>query len=564
MTRVQKSFLYIIWLIAAAMLFFFECSEYTATIFITSICAFPFLLTHKKKDEEKTVNIIVTDQSIKNDPSEAYGIREYVPGDSIKSIHWKLSEKTGKTMVREYGMPVPQPEVRLIAQTKKEAKKTYNALKKTVFGRVMDIILPIAFFVTEVLLLLVLADLKVNIIPILIGTAVLTVLMLLKGRKKLLVALGTVTAAVGSMIIVPSVREGFRLFVNGLMYNSEKLNRYRYLYFEIKTPGQKATAITIAFIVSLALVLAAAISIRNAFADTAIGLIMFFIMSYFGIGGREFISLLFGLVASGNIFYHFIRNEDEELIKKYRTTYISAVAICVAAAIISVISFGSFAKGICEKVDSVSEYVRDIIEQTDRNEIENIVSKENRDEYYKVKQESTYNDQMEQNANNGSATEYNKEIYEENMISMPEYRTNGDVIKGILMGIMALLVLIVPFIPFFVLEKVKNKIRKQRELYESEEHRTAVRAMFPQLMNYVAILFNIKENNYEVMTNMAKEYMPDADLPGLYNIWLETEYSDNDIVEEKRKKVSTVFFGIEDELSRNTGYFKRLKYGILR
>lgn len=41
-----------------------------------------------------------------NDPSETFGMREYVPGDSIKSIHWKLSQKTGKTVIREMGFPI--------------------------------------------------------------------------------------------------------------------------------------------------------------------------------------------------------------------------------------------------------------------------------------------------------------------------------------------------------------------------------------------------------------------------------------------------------------------------
>ena len=40
------------------------------------------------------------------DPSETFGMREYVPGDSIKAIHWKLSQKTGKTIVREMGLPI--------------------------------------------------------------------------------------------------------------------------------------------------------------------------------------------------------------------------------------------------------------------------------------------------------------------------------------------------------------------------------------------------------------------------------------------------------------------------
>lgn len=41
-----------------------------------------------------------------NDPSETFAIREYVPGDPIRQIHWKLSEKTGRVMLRELGLPV--------------------------------------------------------------------------------------------------------------------------------------------------------------------------------------------------------------------------------------------------------------------------------------------------------------------------------------------------------------------------------------------------------------------------------------------------------------------------
>ena len=40
------------------------------------------------------------------DVSETLAIREYQPGDSIKRIHWKLSYKTGDTMVKESSYPI--------------------------------------------------------------------------------------------------------------------------------------------------------------------------------------------------------------------------------------------------------------------------------------------------------------------------------------------------------------------------------------------------------------------------------------------------------------------------
>ncbi len=41
-----------------------------------------------------------------SDPGETFAVREYVPGDAVRRIHWKLSEKTDRLMVREFGLPV--------------------------------------------------------------------------------------------------------------------------------------------------------------------------------------------------------------------------------------------------------------------------------------------------------------------------------------------------------------------------------------------------------------------------------------------------------------------------
>jgi len=41
-----------------------------------------------------------------SDPSETFAIREYLPGDPIRQIHWKLSQKSDQLMMRELGLPV--------------------------------------------------------------------------------------------------------------------------------------------------------------------------------------------------------------------------------------------------------------------------------------------------------------------------------------------------------------------------------------------------------------------------------------------------------------------------
>jgi len=40
------------------------------------------------------------------DASEPFGFRDYVPGDSLKNIHWKLTQKLDQIIVREPGLPL--------------------------------------------------------------------------------------------------------------------------------------------------------------------------------------------------------------------------------------------------------------------------------------------------------------------------------------------------------------------------------------------------------------------------------------------------------------------------
>jgi hypothetical protein len=51
------------------------------------------------------------------DPSETFAIREYIPGDPIKSIHWKLSQKSDNLMMREFGLPIVKRALVLLENT---------------------------------------------------------------------------------------------------------------------------------------------------------------------------------------------------------------------------------------------------------------------------------------------------------------------------------------------------------------------------------------------------------------------------------------------------------------
>lgn len=71
-----------------------------------------------------------------NDITEILNIREYQKGDSMKSIHWKLSLKQKQKLVREFDMPVNQEVLILFAlsEKKKNQPEARHELAKSLLG----------------------------------------------------------------------------------------------------------------------------------------------------------------------------------------------------------------------------------------------------------------------------------------------------------------------------------------------------------------------------------------------------------------------------------------------
>lgn len=63
-----------------------------------------------------------------SDPGEIFAIREYIPGDSIRQIHWKLSEKCDKTMVREFGLQVVNDMLVLLETAEADSPEETDAI----------------------------------------------------------------------------------------------------------------------------------------------------------------------------------------------------------------------------------------------------------------------------------------------------------------------------------------------------------------------------------------------------------------------------------------------------
>lgn len=60
-----------------------------------------------------------------NDITEILDIRDYQKGDNIKSIHWKLSKKMGKKMIRELDMPANQDTILFLVISSEELENPW-------------------------------------------------------------------------------------------------------------------------------------------------------------------------------------------------------------------------------------------------------------------------------------------------------------------------------------------------------------------------------------------------------------------------------------------------------
>ncbi len=75
-----------------------------------------------------------------DDPSEVFDIREYVDGDKIQRIHWKLSSKTKTLMVKEGSLPLTRAVNIFIdlcvekRAKKKEREKRYDDMNRLIQG----------------------------------------------------------------------------------------------------------------------------------------------------------------------------------------------------------------------------------------------------------------------------------------------------------------------------------------------------------------------------------------------------------------------------------------------
>ena len=79
-----------------------ECEDAEFLTFLPEIFEFQLIPAASAAMPESDIQSEKSRGSVSGDMT---GIREYVPGDPVRNIHWKLSEKTDRMLVKELGVP---------------------------------------------------------------------------------------------------------------------------------------------------------------------------------------------------------------------------------------------------------------------------------------------------------------------------------------------------------------------------------------------------------------------------------------------------------------------------
>ena len=71
-----------------------------------------------------------------NDPSETFGIRDYEAGDPLRSVHWKLTGKFDRMVIRESSLPVNESVLLLFERTCSSERNFSSATVRNALGKI--------------------------------------------------------------------------------------------------------------------------------------------------------------------------------------------------------------------------------------------------------------------------------------------------------------------------------------------------------------------------------------------------------------------------------------------
>lgn len=482
---------YLIWLLSAAILYFFENNTGTRAVLAAS-AAVPFFLRLPARRKEKRR----TSAGMKTVPAETGAlpengaetdrpksaadgedepdvtVREYVPGDPVRRIHWKLSAKTDRLMIRERAPAeeeiirrVPAPAVR---DRRPDGEERENRLR----------------------------------------------------RRLLTVCLTVLAAAAALLLLTPAVRNGAKELCNRLFERSEAVNAYVYERFRVPE-GSSAAAASLALAAAGAAWAVSLTLFRSRVPAVLTAVLLSGFQAYFGISFPPAVNVLLyaglgALLLPGG-------PSRKALLKSFTAAGAAAVLVC------------ALWPGTDAATEEASERARDLLSKA-ALQISGSVSETPADspETRHMNSRSVLTGGEEA----GEGKNYRLVTEEEERISRP-HRT--DYMKAALLLLLAAAVITVPFLPFAILSAKRKKEREARMAFQSGDVSEAVRAMFQHLIRWMRLTDHDPGNllyrdwTQEMARLFSKEY---ADrYARCAAIFEEAVYSNHPVSAEAREEV---------------------------
>lgn len=447
--------------------------------------------------------------SVQTDPSSCCGVREYVPGDPVRLIHWKLTAKTDRVLIRE--------------NEADESDPGNISADPSAGGSASDL--------TQ----------EAN-------KSSLTVLPVRSERKDLVrkrvrsLLTGILAASVFILCLVPQFRYGAADLLNRLFAASEAANAYRYEHFAV--PAERSVT--------------AAVILLSAVVFSLLGIIilnrdplMILAAAAFTAAGQAYFGLTMPVPVNLSLFMLF-----GVLLMRGRRSFRS-LAFAVTAVFITAIFVIFRYPGTDPWVESRSEHVRDLL--AIRTAVETGSDLEGIDrpkETRHVNSRTLVTGEDEANVQKA----FRLVTEDEEQISLPEW---ADTLGGILPAvILAAAVAVVVFLLIRVLVR-RKRAADERKRFTSGNTAEAVCAMFEHVICWLdSFGFGSGNLPFREWPASLSQNLPEAyvrDYAACVQVFEEACYSEHQPEKSGQEEVRRLLDETESLLYARADWKKRLK-----
>lgn len=477
------------WLLLAGLLYFFENNTGTRIILASSLLL-PFVPAIRRslsgQDAARRLPGAVVRTFRSDDGEEADepdGVRVYLPGDPVNRIHWKLSAKRDKLLLRE---PAENP-----SSEKEEAVSGDEAAA----GKTARQWLLLSCFCL----------------------IVLSVLLLL---------------------LVPQANQGMKALLNRLFAASEAVNAYAYVRFTVPDVQPVVFAAVLLSAAGLSLAGAALLS-RSRLPSLGLmaGVVLFQV--YFGLSLPAWAHVL--------LFTLFVLR----MLRRPRNR--KAVRSVLAGMLIVSVAILLLWPGVDAATEAASEDLRDRLSQAVQSftgAARELPEGENETRHVHTRS-LTAGDREAQ-----PDREYRLVTVEEEQIAMPHWVSY---LRIILLLILTAALVILPFLPFLLLNRQRKKALDARKVFQSEDVRQAVFAIFQHVTAWLEATGNGGGNApYAAWrADLSPDY-PER-FAACEKLFEEAAYSTHVMKEEHRQQLLALLAETERTLQQRAGWRQRLR-----